>query len=410
MAERRRETLAFLCERGLNTARVLTQEEEQFLARAHEAFCQAGSLVVRLGGKAGRLGESIVATALLEGLLQALVAVGKTGTPVTIVADEGVGDLFDHRAYQDAYWPQLQIVTSPAGEHLDAQSWRSLAFPAGLTLLADLHGTHDGMPYLEEIDGDVALMHLSRAGIRYYARHKQPRRYADFIQDLLALPSGTVDPKRAQPCIRLGASALARYSTLAQAVSWHAGALHIVGFFQSIVTAKCYQRWDEVLAELADLVAHHWPGRQMEILLACGPEEQQPDGFHMSDLLATFADFTGTRQNAMVRVERIPSLGDLAVLLTRASLVLSNDTGPGHLAGALSIPTITAFLPGGIYSKEVWASSLWHHGVTLEPSPFTTEAIESAVIRDDTAIINRIPPESIVEAALASLRSDTASD
>jgi ADP-heptose:LPS heptosyltransferase len=87
-------------------------------------------------------------------------------------------------------------------------------------------------------------------------------------------------------------------------------------------------------------------------------------------------------------------------------LVLSNDTGPGHLAGALSIPTITPFLPGGVYSKEVWASSLWHHGVTLEPSPFTTQEIESAVICDDTAVIDRVPPESIVAEALACLMAD----
>jgi ADP-heptose:LPS heptosyltransferase len=263
------------------------------------------------------------------------------------------------------------------------------------------------MPYLEEVDGDVALMHLSRAGIRYYARHRQLRRYADFIQELLALPPGTVDPRLAQPRIRLGALEKARYPTLARAVNWHEEALHVVGFFQSIVTAKCYQRWDEVLAQLADLVASHWPGRQMEILLACGPEEQQPVGFHMSDLRATFAGFTGTRQNAVVRIEQIASLGDLAVLLSRASLVLSNDTGPGHLAGALSIPTITAFLPGGVYSKEVWASSLWHHGISLEPSPFTTWQIESAVISGDTAVINRVPPDSIAAEALACLLTDT---
>jgi ADP-heptose:LPS heptosyltransferase len=112
----------------------------------------------------------------------------------------------------------------------------------------------------------------------------------------------------------------------------------------------------------------------------------------------------------VVRVEQIPSLGDLAVLLSRASLVLSNDTGPGHLAGALSTPTITTFLPGGVYSMEVWASSLWHHGVTLEPSPFTTQQIESAVIWGDTAIINQIPPESIVAEALACLMSDAEVD
>jgi glycosyl transferase family 9 (putative heptosyltransferase) len=58
------------------------------------------------------------------------------------------------------------------------------------------------------------------------------------------------------------------------------------------------------------------------------------------------------------------------VILRRARLALSNDTGPGHLAGALGIPTITPFLPGAVYSRQVWASTLWHRGVTIEPSSY----------------------------------------
>ena len=294
---------------------------------------------------------------------------------------------------------------------MDAESWRRCAFPAGSALLVDLHGSHDGMPYLEAIGSDVALMHLSRAGIRCYARHSQPRRYADFIQDLLILPPGTVNSSTAQPRIRLGPRTQARYPALARELGWQEEALHIVCFFQSVVIAKCYQRWDEVLEELADLVAQHFPSRRIEILIACGPEEQQPIGFHMSDLKASFAGFTGTSHNVLVRVEQIPSLADLAVLLSRAVLVLSNDTGPGHLSGALSIPTITPFLPGGVYSKEVWASSRWHHGVTLEPNPFTTQQIEAAVIWDDTAIIDSTPPHTIVEEALACLiMADTSAE
>ncbi|MGO8946156.1 MAG: glycosyltransferase family 9 protein [Ktedonobacterales bacterium] len=403
MAEYPSKTLAFLYERGRDPTRAFSRDEALLLQRTHLAFDNAAALVLRLGGKSGRLGECIVATALLEGLLQELSHAGKAGTPVTIIVDDAAGELFNSLNYQDAYWPAIQTLTAPTGELLEAEDWRRYALPSAPALFVDLHGAHDGIPYLQEIGSDLALMHLYRAGIRYYARHGPLRRYCDYVEDLLASELVAIDPRLAQPKIRLGKLDQARYTALAQEVDWQEEAFHVVGFFQSVVVAKCYERWDEVLEELATLVARRWPDKPIQLLVACGPADQQPRGFQKEDLAATFAGFTGTLRNTRVRVEQIPSLSDLAVLLSRASLVLSNDTGPGHLAGALSVPTITPFLPGGVYSKEVWASSLWHRGITLEPNPFTTGRIESAVIWGDSSIINLVEPSRLAAEAFEAL-------
>ncbi len=408
MAVCEKESLAFLYERGRDRRRAFTPEEMRLLRQARRALDSAESVVLRLGGKAGRLGECIVATALLEGCLQALAYAGKVGTPVTILVDEEAGELFHALAYQGAYWPAIETIQIPTGDRVEAQDLATYALSGAKALLVDLHGAHDDTPYLLERDGHTALMHLYRAGIRYYARHGPLQRYRDFVTDLWQLEPEAIDPRLAQPIIRLGPWDDTRYAALAEVVGWqddalHHDALHIVGFFQSVVLAKCYPHWDRVLQELAALVAGWWPNKQISFLIASGPQEQQLPGLHSEELAAAFASVSAAMPNAQVQVERIPSLRDLAMLVSRAALVLANDTGPGHLAGALGIPTITPFLPGGVYSKEVWASSLWHHGVTVEPNPFTSQQIESAVIWGDASIIGYVDPSRLAAEAFEAL-------
>ncbi|NSX02863.1 glycosyltransferase family 9 protein [Cupriavidus gilardii] len=53
------------------------------------------------------------------------------------------------------------------------------------------------------------------------------------------------------------------------------------------------------------------------------------------------------------------SLGALAALLARACLVVSNDTGPAHLARALDVPTVTLYWIGNLPSYGP-LSARWH--------------------------------------------------
>ena len=98
-----------------------------------------------------------------------------------------------------------------------------------------------------------------------------------------------------------------------------------------------------------------------------------------------------------------PSPLDPAVILRHATLALANDSGPSHLAGALRIPTITPYLPGTVYSKQVWASTRWHYGVTIDPSPYSFETLKAEVFAGRTDIINTIPPERLAAEAIAHL-------
>jgi ADP-heptose:LPS heptosyltransferase len=249
----------------------------------------------------------------------------------------------------------------------------------------------------------TTLANLHRLALRSYAARGPWRRYATFFEDLFRLPGGSLQGDSVQPLIDIADADTARYPQLARAFGLDAEAILIVCFFQSVVAAKCYERWDDVMAQIAAHIARRFPGRQVSFFVACGPDTAQP--VHREDLDAILGGFTGSRNNARVIVATTPSLLDLAIILRHATLALSNDTGPGHLAGALGIPTITPFLPGAVYSRQVWASTPWHTGVTLEPSPYSYDAITTEIFAGRTEIINTIPPERLAAEAIAHLQA-----
>jgi hypothetical protein len=398
--------LNLLHEHAQDKHSTLTEQEQAAIARTHTALLEADEVFIGLGGRAGRLGESIVGTALLEGVLQALRYAGRDGIPVSIMVDKSVFELFKAEQYQENYWPQITVsaITSPEEmEEIIAQRATGQR-----VLVIDGHGAHDGMPYLHVESGPdgqkiTTLARLFRVGIRSYAQRGSERRYADFVEDLFGFPAGAIPGEPVQPALRLSADDKARYPELALAFDLNPAALQIVCFFQSVVRAKCYEHWPEVMQSLCDYMAWHFPPHKINFLLACGPEEDLPESVKQAALIEEFQDFTGVQQNARVLVRATPSLHELAILISQAALVLANDTGPGHMAGALHIPTITPYLPGNIYSKRVWSSTLWHRGVTLEPNPYSYRELESAVVWDNPEPISSIPSKDILQQVLQCL-------
>jgi hypothetical protein len=329
----------------------------------------------------------------------ALGARGKAGTPISIVVDEKVTELFNERLYQEQYWPEIRVISST--KYMLEESTRQTNSKHILVL--DFHGGHDGMPALRVEDVEMersrtVLAHLFRVGVRSYAHRGSVRRYADFVEELFALPEGAIDGERAQPRLLLSAEDNARYIVLANELDLASQAIQIVCFFQSVVLAKCYERWDEVMLLLCEYLAKHFPRQKVNFLIACGSDDELPEGFKKADMEAWLQHFTGVNNNARVLVHALSSLRDLALLTRHAMLVLANDTGPGHIAGSLGTPTVTPYLPGNIYSKHVWSSTLWHYGVTLEHHTFTFRELEAAVLWGKTDIINSIPPEDLQKA------------
>lgn len=140
----------------------------------------------------------------------------------------------------------------------------------------------------------TTLANLNRLALRSYAARRPQRRYADSFEEVFRLPGGSLQGARVQPRIYVPNADAARYPHLARAfgLDADANALLIACFFQSVVAAKCYERWDDVMALVAAHIARRFPGRRVNFFVACGPEITQP--VHREDLAAILGGFTGS--------------------------------------------------------------------------------------------------------------------
>lgn len=344
--------LAFLHDYASNKQRILGEDERSALEQAQTAFNIADEIFISLGGRAGRLGECIVATALLDATLQALRYLGKQTVPIHVFVDAGVRELFKEQPYRKHYGQPLHFSFTSEPDTIDGTI--SQLASGQHVLFLDFHGAHDGMPSLliqQEANHDIAkFASLFRVGVRSYAQRTPERRYADCIEDLFSLPVGSINGVEAQPRLLLADKDTARYPRLLQDMDLDAEAVQVVCFFQSVVLAKCYEHWDTVMQQLCEYFATQYPARKLEFLVACGPDEEDiPPSVTHAALEDEYKDFHGVNGNACVLVRTTPSLRDLAILLSNATVVLSNDTGPGHMAGALGTHTITPYMPGNVY-------------------------------------------------------------
>jgi heptosyltransferase-2 len=88
----------------------------------------------------------------------------------------------------------------------------------------------------------------------------------------------------------------------------------------------------EHFASACDEIADAW---ELRVVLAPGPGEE----LIASEISALM------KQPVLNLVDPVTSLGELVALLERATLVLSNDTGPRHIAVALGRPVIVLMGP-----------------------------------------------------------------
>jgi heptosyltransferase II len=111
--------------------------------------------------------------------------------------------------------------------------------------------------------------------------------------------------------------------------------LGIAGDYVVFITGAQYgpaKRWpDSHFSELADLITDRYP---VNVLLLPGKGEEA---------IAKNV-VQGARNSDRIHIESM-DVRDMKVCMSRANLVVSNDTGPRHIAAALSIPTAVILGP-----------------------------------------------------------------
>ena len=73
------------------------------------------------------------------------------------------------------------------------------------------------------------------------------------------------------------------------------------------------------------------------------------------------------------------ALGTYAALLQRAALMISNDTGPGHIAAAVGTPTLSVLGPTDPVQWRAWGPTV--HVVRGPASWPEADEVEAAVTR-----------------------------
>jgi hypothetical protein len=403
--------LSYLLRRGEHPTAPLTRADVTAALALARAARNAGRLVVLTGGRAGRIGESVVQSGVAAALLAATRCLRRPAPEVTLLVDARVRALFDAALLRRRYGAHLEVVPGAGDDPAGAARELALEGFAPQTLLLDLHGGRDGPPALRsEVHrrgphAPALTLHtaqgLFRPAVIAYARRGPRRRYADFAEDLLGLPRGAVGGAEAQPAVLLAGAERAQAGPMLARLGLAPDALPFLCFFQSAAVAKCYDSWWDVMEGIAGALHAVAPERQVGFVVACGPNESGRPGLDPTDLEALFGPFAARRSGARVhvRVCAIGALRDLAILATRC-VVLANDTGPGHLAGAAGAPVVTPFLPGEVYPQRVWASTPGHRGAAPPPGAFSAREVRDAVLWDENRVVSAVPPAELVALAV----------
>jgi heptosyltransferase II len=103
-----------------------------------------------------------------------------------------------------------------------------------------------------------------------------------------------------------------------------------------------FEGLDKTWPDFADFVQHELPAFGRDIVVVPGPGEEA----------IARARFSGTK-----RLEGV-GLGAYAALLRDAALMISNDTGPGHVAAALGTPLLSVLGPSDPAQWRAWGPSV----------------------------------------------------
>ena len=185
---------------------------------------------------------------------------------------------------------------------------------------------------------------LSRSVARPAARHELAI-YWELGSALLGQPAPLPEVVR----LRLAPEHLRQSAQLRQDLGLRPGYIVICPF-----VGGTFEKLDKSWPAFAEFTAHRLPslGRDIVVCPAPGKEEQ-----------------LAGRDYAGCTVARGVGLGAYAALLRDAALVLSNDTGPGHMAAAVGAPLVSVLGPTDPARWGAWGPTvtrvrgqpLWPH-------------------------------------------------
>jgi ADP-heptose:LPS heptosyltransferase len=387
-------------------------ERRRCLEEARDAFNNADRVYFIAGGgqtegTAGALGDAVVSTGYIEAVSEALSQAGKD-TPVTIVIPQQYKTL-----YQGLTGPNVEIVTfNPgfSGFHTAESLIKRNSNRRPLILDFETYHTSTDGPSIQSHDESgkqvTALNNMLRFGIeRYDWKTDGERRFGHYIEDLFLLNKDSLSPDQARMLVYLPENMPGLYKNH----SIPPRDISKSEYYQQLLTDKkiddskpqiavvlegseTHKRYGlDNWAKVIDIMSQKYPGYQFNLIF--DPREKINHDQYTPSQIENALSNAGVRDKCNIISG---SLLDIAVLLDHQDLVLSNDTGLGHIAAALENgpEVVTIFSPNGA-PPDMWTMSPTQHEVYIGTEDGDRDQHEERLKK-----INRINPQQVADVAL----------
>ncbi len=328
------------------------QEAEQALAETKVAFDNTDHIYLIMDYS--HIGDIVIATGYLNAVTDALRKTGKN-TNITLVVNQAHGEIYDPLAR-----PGLTILKVPLGQGVQKaqSSIDSSADTNPLVLEFNSMNRNNPTVTTNQTNGKnvTTVQNLLQLAIALYNnRTDGDGRYAHFVEELFSLTQDSLDKTAAQPMVELPPNKDNIYDQLATKFGIDKTKPQIAIVVEASGRSKRYplDSWAQVITELSRV----HPDYQFNIIY--NPASTEP-GFQEADIRSSLGVLG---QSHLVGA----SLIEDAVLFEKQKLVLSNDTGLAHVAGALrNGPNVgMVFLPNQA-SPNVWISSKKQKAINVQ--------------------------------------------
>lgn len=369
-----------------------SESAKKALETLNHSINSSTNLYIVLGG--GPIGDAVVSTAYVRAIQQALNYLGKN-PHITLIVNETHGNIF-----QGLTSSNLTIQKVKPGE--GGKTAYDIATESGQTSTILDFEQYAGNPSVDsrEASGNqiTTATNLLRAAIELYNQKIDSNtRYARFIEDLLSLPPNTLDSHQAIPLVKLPDDQENTFDNLASKFGIDKTKQQIAILIEASSPSKRYKpdNWIEVVSKIAD----EYPDYQFNFI--CNPSSKLP-GYTTTDI-ESLLNKRGLSKNGRVVYGDID---EMTVFLAHQKLVLTNDTGLGHIAGAVEKgpPVLTVFLPKGP-PPSFWLSSPRQHAAVLaEDEQEKLPNVDINVTDEKIKLINKIKPQDVARKALEILK------
>lgn len=238
---------------------------------------------------------------------------------------------------------------------------------------------------------NALLAWLSGAGIRVgpihrnlYTHHYVPRRVSNVENNLVCLSILGLPIRRTEPRLQVDSSRVARQKSVLTAFS---SAFRKIAIHPGCDTKREYCRWpEEKFAELLDMLLVYDPRCRAAIIE--GPDEQ---GIAKSIQAKT--------DNLNITIVSQLDISDVAAFLTICDVVITSDSGLGHVSTALGVPTVSIFGPADEVRTAPYGQRSRIVSKDLECRPCFS-LFRTHCPRGDRVCLNAIHPQDVYKATI----------